>query len=198
MKAVVGGKRFKPSSGPVWKTRMLCVGNEDSLLGCQNDDNIAYEGHCSQASQAGVICSKRKNLCDSYDVTDISACLIPKEAVNVAFNKFFVSDSDFGHSWYTEAGFHLNADEDEDWITSYNDNIASNTIVESGWIGDNIVQAYKSTSTFGDRCGSNTDCKEMHGLYNIDNRDEVRLNYSMVSLTHTSVCKIKNDCVNLW
>ena len=44
-------------------------------------------------------------------MTDISACLIPKEAVNVAFNKFFVSDSDFGHSWYTETGFHLNADE---------------------------------------------------------------------------------------
>ena len=62
VEAVVGGKRFKPSSGPIWKTRMLCRGNEDSLLGCQNDDNIAYEGHCSQASQAGVICSKRKNL----------------------------------------------------------------------------------------------------------------------------------------
>ena len=167
---------------------MLCRGNEDSLLGCQNDDNIAYEGHCSQASQAGVICSKRKHLCDSYDVTDMSACLIPKEAVNVAFNKVFVSDSDFGHSWYTETGFHLNAA--APWMNSYNDNRASNKIVESGWIGDNLVTAYGNTPEFdiGHRCGSNIDCKEMHGLYNIDNKDKVRLNYSMIHLPiHLSI-----------
>jgi deleted-in-malignant-brain-tumors protein 1 len=53
--AISARENFGPGTGPIWLTRLSCVGYERNIVNCTHD-GLGQTSSCSHGNDAGVVC----------------------------------------------------------------------------------------------------------------------------------------------